>query len=99
MLIKFGCGGVDLSELHPAIWNAIKHVCTAWNGEEVVITSTWEGTHLPWSKHYQKQAIDVRLPSRQVQEKVQRLKQLLGHGYDVLIEKDHVHIEWDPVGK
>jgi len=96
LLIKMGCGGVDLSRLHPAMWYAIKCVTMAWEGEEPVITSTWEGTHAPWSYHYRFRALDFRYPVTDREKKIKKLKELLGKDYDVVEEWDHIHIEYDP---
>jgi len=94
MLIKLGCGGVDLSTLHDAIWKAIK-AASMYIGEDAVITSTWEGTHAANSFHYRKRALDFRLPSNPV-EVINQFKAYLGKDYDVLLEGDHVHVEYDP---
>jgi len=99
ILIKFGCGGVDLSGLHISMWYAIKVVCEVWEGEEPVITSTWEGTHIPWSMHYRKRALDFRPPKRPINDVIKELKVKLGRDYDVVWEYDHIHIEWDPKEK
>ena len=96
MLIKFGCGGVDLSGLHISMWFAIKVVHDVWEGEEPVITSTWEGTHIPWSMHYRKRALDFRPPKKPMPQVLAELKGALGPDYDVLYEGDHIHIEFDP---
>lgn len=94
--VKFGVGGLDLSGLHEKIWHAIKVICQVWGNEDVVITSTWEGTHLPWSKHYRKEAIDVRLPKFYVTDKIKELRTELSPDFDVVAERDHVHVEFDP---
>ncbi|MCD6126073.1 MAG: hypothetical protein J7J19_03595 [Thaumarchaeota archaeon] len=96
MLVKFGVGGLDLSSLHVAMWYAVKVVNEVWQGEEPVITSTWEGTHVPWSMHYRKRALDFRVPKRPIKEVISELKEKLGKDYDVLYEGDHIHIEYDP---
>lgn len=98
MLIKFGCGGVDLSSLHPAIWRAVRAVCKIWGEEEPVITSTWEGTHSSWSLHYLKRALDFRLPRGPGIIAAQDLRKELGKDYDVVLEHDHIHVEYDPKG-
>jgi len=96
MLVKFGVGGLDLSSLHVAMWYAVKVVNEVWGDEEPVITSTWEGTHVPWSMHYRKRALDFRLPKDHPRERVEQVRKRLGNNYDVLYENDHVHIEYDP---
>lgn len=98
MLIKFGCGGVDISDLHLSMWYVLRVLTEVWGDEEPVITSTWEGTHLPWSCHYRKKALDFRLPKDNPIARVQQLKKRLGKNYDVTMEADHVHVEYDPKG-
>jgi hypothetical protein len=78
------------------MWYAVKVVCDVWEDEEPVITSTWEGTHLPWSMHYRKRALDFRLPRKDVTKKWQTVRGKLGKDYDVVMEHGHVHIEYDP---
>jgi len=96
VLVKFGCGGLDLSSLHPALWYAVKVVCEVWGEEEPVITSTWEGTHLPWSMHYRRRALDFRLPEDHPHQRAIQLRKRLGKDYDVVMEHDHIHVEYDP---
>lgn len=64
--------------------------------EEAVLTSGVDGTHGPNSLHYQGRAWDFRLP-KQVEKVMAALKlELGGADYDVLLEGDHIHIEYDP---
>lgn len=97
MLIKIGCGGVDIRSLDSSIWNAIKIISKIWKEEEIVITSTWEGTHLPWSKHYQGKAIDIRYPILS-KTMIDEIRSELGKDYDIIVKRDHIHIEYDPKG-
>ena len=97
MLIKLGCGGINLNRLKVEAWIIIEMVTKAFIDEEPVITSTWEGTHLPWSKHYQGLAIDFRMPEKHDPDIIiPRLKDMLGPDYDVINERDHIHVEFDP---
>ena len=98
--IKFGCGGIDISFLHDKIWDAIREI-TRVLGEDWMITSTNEGKHLPNSMHYRNKAIDLRLPFDTVthnKDFVTELKLRLGKDYDIIYEKDHIHLEWDKKG-
>lgn len=63
---------------------------------EPVITCTDSGLHSLGSLHYAHRAYDLRLPSKQVAPIVQDLKTDLGIRFDVILEKDHIHIEYDP---
>jgi hypothetical protein len=66
---------------------------------DVVITAGSDGKHMPNSKHYTYQALDVR--SKNLQDKdtfVQLLKTLLGDKYTILFEdagtpNEHIHIQ------
>src|SRR3989304_4563403 len=66
--------------------------------EEAVVTSGKDGTHMATSLHYQGLAIDLR-----TRDFVERwgflLESQLGHGWDVVVEKDHIHLERDPKKK
>lgn len=96
MLIKMGCGGVDVSSIHPKMWKVPRQVQKVYGDTEIVITSTWEGTHGESSLHYLKRALDFRNTPNEMQEKVQRIRRDLGPDYDVVWEHDHLHIEYDP---
>ena len=95
MLIK---AGVDISRLNREIrkkLNIIARTLAVVVSEELIITSTYEGTHSESSLHYCNDAIDIRLPVR-LEFIVQELKRDLGDKFDVVTEKDHIHIEYDP---
>ncbi|RLC47034.1 MAG: hypothetical protein DRH57_04840 [Candidatus Cloacimonadota bacterium] len=95
MLLKLG---VDISKLKRPMRRALNLIDQAFKdfGEEAVITSTYEGDHMPSSLHYAHLAVDVRLPRGNVDAVVNALKLLLGKDYDIVVEKDHIHIEYDP---
>jgi hypothetical protein len=65
------------------------------------ITSGNDSTHKTGSKHYQNRAIDLRTRGMAV-EKVKAihadLVKLYGRDFDVILEKDHIHLEYDPKG-
>lgn len=64
--------------------------------EELVITSTFEGVHSASSLHYANLAYDCRLPLSNAPVIARLLQRSLGNDYDVVIEDDHYHIEYDP---
>src|SRR5437016_3377670 len=65
--------------------------------ESFVITSGDEGSHMQNSLHYKGDAVDIRLPVfSDAKEVVQEIYACLGMQYDVILEKDHIHIEFDP---
>lgn len=70
-------------------------------GREMVITSACDGTHIVGSRHFTGEAIDLRTRDLEVDVALQlrrELKALLGVAFDVVLEVDHIHIEYDPVG-
>lgn len=95
MLIK---AGVDISRLRPEIRKKLTGMATlVWKGNEgeLVVTSTYEGTHSESSLHYANLAIDIRR-KRDSKIAYTEIKQWLGKDYDVVLETDHIHIEYDP---
>ncbi len=68
-------------------------------GEELVITSLVDGGHGVGSFHYNGLAADLRTRyfDRPTQERVHlRLIKSLGNDYDVILEPDHIHLEFQP---
>ena len=66
-------------------------------GQEAVVSSTYEGGHSPSSFHYVNLAEDIRKPDLQYREIVfTKLKEAVGDDYDVVDERNHFHIEYDP---
>jgi len=66
---------------------------------DAIVTFTTNGKHKNNSLHYKGKAIDLRtrdLSRKQVNNIVTKLRNKLGHNYDVLIEVRHIHIEYDP---
>lgn len=95
MLIK---AGVDISRLRPEIrkkLTAIEKILRELSGTELVITSTFEGTHSAGSLHYANLAIDIRRPNRPDAVRSE-IKVTLGNDYDIVLENSHIHIEYDP---
>ena len=70
-------------------------------GLELTITSGTDGKHMKGSKHYTGEALDLRsnnLTKSQTNKVVGVLKKRLGAAYQVIVESDHIHIEYDPKG-
>jgi len=95
MLIK---AGVDISRLNRQIRRAMNKVSGIYEnrGDELVITSTFEGNHSAGSLHYSNDAFDCRYPKDLGVKVVDRIKANLVGDYDVVAERDHVHVEYDP---
>ena len=101
--------GVTIVGLHPRLHNALKTVCEpVWiaHGQELVVT---EGVapcrledptspHMEWSLHSCGCAVDLRTHYFSMAERLsvaEELVEKLGPGYDVVLERTHIHIEWD----
>lgn len=96
MLLKLG---VDISRLNREIrraLNVIEDVYQKLFNEEPVITSTYESNHENASLHYHNDAIDVRLRQKYISTLKRDVKKRLGINFDVVIEVDHMHVEYDP---
>ena len=93
MLLKLG---VSIEKLGREIRRALDPVDTLYHagGEEVVITSTFEGDHKAGSLHYSNDAFDIRMPKKPG-EVAQELRRRLGKDFDVVLELDHIHVEYD----
>lgn len=95
--------GVKLSALHEKMWEACIAVAERYgrNGYYCMITSGRDGKHSPTSLHYSGRALDFRTHNVSTQQ--QKLKLAaeiaddLGDAFDVVLESDHLHVEFDPV--
>lgn len=95
--------GIDTSRLKPVILDKLFLIKAVYSEvrAEAIITSTYDSIHLPTSYHYLDLAIDLRLPSYYTGNKADdvrvanRLKELLGFPYDVVLEGNHIHLEYD----
>jgi len=91
---------VQLSGLRVEIWAAIHHAALIWRQHgmlSLVITSALDGVHSKHSKHYSGDAVDIR--SRDLPDAfgmAGELQERMGDAYNVLLEQDHIHIEYDP---
>ena len=68
-------------------------------GYPCVITSGTEGTHSPTSLHYQGLALDFRtrmVPTEKRAALRDSVSDALGDDFDVVLERTHLHVEYDP---
>jgi hypothetical protein len=68
-------------------------------GKVCMVTSGRDGEHQKASKHYQDMALDFRtfhLQFNELDTIVQAAKNTLGKDFDVVVEHDHLHVEFDP---
>lgn len=66
---------------------------------DTVITAGTDGKHMAGSLHYKGLALDVRTRDLKDEDKLPAaaaIRQVLGAGFDVVLEGDHFHIEYDP---
>jgi len=69
-------------------------------GFTCTITSCMDGVHKQGSLHYKGQALDFRtrhvVDEEALLDIVQAIKFALGEEFDVVLEEDHLHVEYDP---
>lgn len=68
-------------------------------GHEVTITSLLDGKHSKTSLHYSGNAADLRtrdLGTTSASDVRNSIKERLGIDYDVILETDHIHVEYQP---
>lgn len=98
-MIKFG---VKLLGMRPEILLAYMiadRVYKSVSGIHPTITEVTGGRHGTGSYHYKGLAIDLRtrdVSANEVTKIVELLKAQLNDNYDVVLESDHIHIEFDP---
>jgi len=68
-------------------------------GIGIVITCGIEGLHSENSKHPKGDAVDIRIwhyTKKQTKQLVETIKKEIDKNYDIVLEKDHIHLEYDP---
>jgi hypothetical protein len=93
--------GVKLSGIQPQTVLAMQIVNSIYNKHlaELVITSVSDGLHKQDSKHYKGMGFDCRthaLRTRTRFDLAYDIRDALGDDFDVVLEKDHLHVEYDP---
>ena len=90
--------GVSIAGIHPEIVLALLIVERVFVnlGQEFLITSVLDGVHMRGSLHYVGAAVDVRLPTSDLDDIIDGLHSGLGSDYDVVLESDHIHIGFQP---
>ena len=96
--------GVKIEGLKPVMFPLIVYASNIhfryFNPKKMVITSVTDGKHMKNSKHYQGLAFDVRINDKPKDE-IHLFYDVLAsdpnfRDCDVVLEKDHIHIEYDP---
>ena len=89
--------GVVWENMHPKIIDNMDGVEAVFRkfGVEAVITSGRDGKHKEGSFHYKGQAFDLRT-WHVIDQVAVLLRMYLGKDFDVIVESDHIHVEYDP---
>lgn len=90
--------GVRIAGMHTEILLAVMvaHELFREHAETLTLTSVTDGQHKAGSLHHTGRAVDLRLPALKQELLVAALRSRLGTDYDVVLEKDHIHLEYDP---
>ncbi len=93
--------GVRITGMRPEILLAAVAAMEAYKaaGHDLMITACVDGKHMAGSLHYAGAAIDLRtrdVAPADVQKLIAQIKSSLGDDFDVLLEVDHIHIEFQP---
>ncbi len=93
--------GVRIRAMQPPVVLAIQiaaGVYQEFNQDTLVVTSLCEGHHKRGSAHYSGRAFDLRIwgLDDNLDRVVKKLANDLGDEFDVILESDHVHVEYDP---
>ena len=93
--------GVSLANLTPQALLAmiVTRDLLATRQSVCMITSVCDGEHGPNSLHPKGRAFDFRiwyLPAQTRADVANALQARLGDEFDVVLEHDHIHVEWDP---
>lgn len=98
MLLK---PGVRISGIRPELLLAVIAMDGIFSqrAKSMVITAVIDGSHSRGSLHYAGMAFDVRtrdLPINEVDEVASLARAALGADFDVVVETDHLHVEYQP---
>lgn len=93
--------GVRVSGLRPELLLAIQiahSVFNAYSERDMRITSVVDGKHSVGSLHYVGHAVDLGISGLTVKPATLKaeIAEALGADYDVVLETDHLHIEFQP---
>ena len=95
MLIK---AGVDISRLNRQIRRCLPILAKIYDEyqTELIISSTYEGTHSPGSLHYADDAFDFRYPPGTHLSDKDKIRSAIPKGFDIVFHSKHIHLEYDP---
>lgn len=92
---------VNIYGLNVVMQPVLKYAAIIWRkyGQEVVVTSARDGIHSVGSLHYYGYAVDLRtryFDDHVIPQVAQDLRLELGSDYQVVVEGNHIHVEYDP---
>ncbi len=92
---------VDPAQIKPEVNLAIQVALSIWSRQNepvLTITSISDSKHSSTSLHYVGYAVDLRIRELHTTPKdlVTALTQALPHCYDVILEHNHIHLEYQP---
>ena len=94
--------GIKIAGLQPELLFGLmvaNHIIAYEFNCDMVVTSCTDGTHCAGSKHYVGKAVDIRTYNLSNPTAVlNRLKFELDGLFDVVMESDHIHLEYDDHG-
>lgn len=87
--------------VRPEIISARNIIAGIWRqyGYTLTVTSGTDSVHSSNSLHYQGLAEDYRtsgIPTTTLNSMLVQVRLKLGNRYDVILESDHLHVEYDP---
>ena len=95
--------GVVFWNMHPKIIWALEEIDKIHKemaaSELCTVTAARDSDHMKGSLHYEGRAVDIRTRTIYGGDKQyfkDKVKAALGEGFDVVLESDHLHVEWDP---
>lgn len=94
--------GLYLFGLQPEMLWALDVCESVWQeiGKNLTVTSTrWGDKHAWKSRHYSGLAVDLRtkdLHEVEIRQVAEMAAERLGDEYDVVVESNHIHVEYDP---
>jgi len=93
--------GVKVAGLQPAALYILRAAEPIWEryNQTLTLTSACEGEHRSGSLHYVGLAADLRrwgFTNTELRRAAKELRQALGKHYDVVVERTHIHVEYQP---
>jgi len=94
--------GVRIAGIKPELLFGLRIAESVYKGlagAEMTVTAIVDGVHKVGSKHYVGMAADLRtsdLPPGMAAQIVAALKQQIDQDFDIVLESDHIHLEYDP---